>query len=275
MTAFHVLAGGQETSEPIGIRKISTGDLLDSLRRGFADFMAKPSHYAFVVVIYPIIGFALFIWVSQGNALQLIYPLVTGFALLGPFAALGLYEISRRLEAGMDASWHHAFEVLRSPALPSIAAVGTLLLAIFVAWMMTAQLIYELTLGTTEHESLGALLAEAFGTSRGLALIFVGNIVGALFALLVLCTTVVAFPLLLDRDVGALAAVVASARAVRRNPGPMILWGVLVGGLLFAGALPFLVGLIVVLPVLGHATWHLYRKVVVADGSERRKPAQG
>lgn len=263
MAALHAAVGHPELHHGIEVRHISMREATDALREGLADFRRKPSHYAFLVVVYPVIGLALFTWATRGNALQLIYPLVTGFALLGPLAAIGLYEISRRLEQGRDASWEHAFEVLRSPAFPAILRLGALLLAIFVAWLMSAQAIYALTLGNVEYQSLGALLRAALTTPGGWALIVLGNGVGALFALLVLCTTVISFPLMLDRKVGVATAIRASTDAVSYSPSTMIGWGVLVAGLLFLGALPGLVGLIVVLPVLGHATWHLYRKVVV------------
>ena len=262
MAALHAAAGRPAVYHGLAIRRVSLRDTTDALREGMADFMRKPSHYAFLVVVYPVIGLALFTWAARGNALHLVYPLVGGFALLGPFAALGLYEISRRLEEGRDASWTHALEVLRSPAFPAILRLGAFLLGVFALWLMSAQAIFGLTLGNREFESLGALARAVVGSPQGWALIVVGNGVGILFAFLVLCTTVVAFPLLLDRNVSATAAMRASADAVAANPGPMVAWGLMVAGLLFAGALPGLIGLIVVLPVLGHATWHLYRNVI-------------
>lgn len=262
MVAVHATAGHSDTHQGIEIRRIFLRDAVDALREGFEDFMRRPSHYAFLVVVYPVIGLGLLVWASRGNALHLIYPLVTGFALLGPFAAIGLYEISRRLEEGRDASWSYAFEVLNSPALPAIMRLGILLVGVFVLWLMTAQAIYAWTFGDADYASFGALVGAALSSPAGWMLIILGNGAGALFALLVLCTTVVSFPLILDRNVDVRTAIQASTDAVSYSPAPMIGWGVMVAGLLFLGALPGLVGLIVVLPVLGHATWHLYRKVV-------------
>lgn len=267
MAQFHVLAPGEATAEPIEVRRIEVADVLDALRAGWDDFMARPSHYAFVVVLYPVIGLTMFAWVARGNALHLIYPLVSGFALLGPVAALGLYEISRRRERGLDTAWSHAFAVTSSRAILSIAAVGLWLLVLFGAWITVAGIIYQATFGGVAYTGIGALVRDVLTTPHGWALIVVGNVVGFVFAVVTLCTTVVAFPLLLDRDVGALAAVRTSARAVAVNPVPMMAWGLIVAVGMVLGALPVLLGLVLVLPILGHATWHIYRKVVPGSGA--------
>ncbi|HEY5816942.1 MAG TPA: DUF2189 domain-containing protein [Mesorhizobium sp.] len=262
MTSFHVIAGASDSLEHTRIRKIGVPDLFDALKRGFEDFMIKPSHLVFLFLIYPIVGVVLAAWTSGNNALPLLFPLVSGFALIGPFAAIGLYEISRRREAGMDTSWRHAFEIRRSPALPSIAAVGIMLFAIFIAWLLTAQLFYQMLFGSTPPVSISSFISEIFATGRGWTLIIVGHVIGFIFAVVVLCTTVIAFPLLLDRDVGAYEAIYTSVRVVLANPVTMAIWGLIVAVLLIIGSVPVFVGLAVVLPVLGHATWHLYRKVV-------------
>ena len=262
MSGFHVIAGTSETPQQIRIRKIGISDLVDALRRGIDDFMVKPSHLVFLGVIYPIFGVFLAAWTAGNNALPLLFPLVSGFALIGPFAAIGLYEISRRRELGMDISWKHALDVRNSPALPSIAAVGGLLLLIFVGWLLTAQAFYQSLFGRIPPDSIGAFISEIYSTERGLALIVVGHAIGFIFAVVVLCTTVIAFPLLLDRDVGAYEAVHTSLRAVAANPLPMAVWGLMVAVGLMIGSLPLFAGLAVVLPIFGHATWHLYRKLI-------------
>ena len=274
MANFHVLAGAKETQEHTKLRKITISDLFDALKRGVDDFMVKPSHIVFLCMIYPIVGVLLTAWTSGANALPLLFPLVSGFALIGPFAAIGLYEISRRREAGLDTSWSHAFEVRHSPTLPSIAAVGIMLLALFVAWLLTAQFFYQTLFGAAPPSSISGFLNEIFATGRGWTLIFIGHAIGLVFAVVVLCTTVIAFPLLLDRDVGAYEAIHASVRAVLVNPVPMAVWGLMVAALLIVGSLPLLAGLAVVLPILGHATWHLYRKVVEPLPQTRRLSVQ-
>ena len=263
MANFHVLAGASELQEHTKVRKIGVSDLFDALRRGVDDFMMKPSHLVFLFMIYPIMGVFLAAWTtSVADALPLLFPLVSGFALIGPVAAIGLYEISRRREAGLDTSWKHAFEVRHSPTLPSIAAVALMLLALFVAWLLTAKFLYQELFGPEPPESIASFINEIFATGRGWTLIVLGHLIGFVFAVVVLCSTVVAFPLLLDRDVGAYEAVHTSVRVALANPVPTIVWGLIIAALLILGSLPFLVGLAIVLPVLGHATWHLYRKVV-------------
>lgn len=265
MANFHVIAGAGDTAIHPIVRKIGMSDLRIALRRGFDDFWAKPSHYAFLCLIYPIAGIVLAFWTSGNNALPLLYPLMAGFALLGPFAAIGLYEISRRRELGLDASWSHAFEVLRSPSIPAIAALGLFLMALFVCWLLAAQALYEWLFGPMAPVSAAAFLSDVFFTERGWTLLLLGNAIGLAFALAALLTTVIAFPLLLDRDVGAAMAVETSARAVMTNPVPMAAWGLIVAVALVIGSIPLFVGLAIVMPILGHATWHLYRRVIEPD----------
>lgn len=262
MSSFHVLSGAGEKLDMPMIRTIQLSDLGDALRQGAADFWAKPSHYVMLVLLYPIIGIVLTVWMNGYHTWPLLYPLVGGFALIGPFAAIGLYEISRRREQGLDTSWSHAFEVLRSPAIGSIAAVGAMLFVLFTLWLTAAQALYESLFGSATPQTLTGLMAQVFTDPGGMTLLITGSMLGALFALVVLCTTVIAFPLLLDRDVGAFVAVETSFRAVMANPVPMLAWGVIVGLGLFLGSLPLFIGLAVVIPIFGHATWHLYRKLV-------------
>ncbi len=265
MTDFHIFSAGNSAGDQVEIRQIGVSDIFDALRLGYGDFVIKPSHYIFLVVMFPVIGVILVTWASGGNTFQLLFPLLTGFALIGPFAGLGLYEISRRLEMGADASWKHALGIFKSPAIPAILAVGALLVGLFLAWMAVAQGLYFWFYGGIFQNSFSEFFLDVITSQRGWLLILVGNGIGLAFALAVLCTTVIAFPLLLDRDVGANTAVKASLRAVLVNPVPMLLWGIIVGMGLLLGTLPGLAGLVIVLPVLGHATWHIYRKVVVGS----------
>lgn len=262
MAQFHVIAGGDTVPSHPVVRRIRLADLKDALSKGFDDFWAMPSHLVFLGLIYPIAGVCLAGLTFSNNALPLLYPLVSGFALLGPFAAVGLYEVSRRRELGLETTWQHAFDVLRSPSIPSILALGVLLMVIFLAWMATARSLYESLFGPLAPASYMQFLNEVLTTSHGWKLIVWGNAIGFVFAVVVLSISVVSFPLLLDRDVGLAVAVQTSIRAVTANPIPMAAWGLIVTGLLVLGFLPLLVGLAVVMPVLGHATWHLYRKVV-------------
>jgi uncharacterized membrane protein len=250
-------------SEAPAVRHIGSADLMDALRQGMADFWATPTHLVFIGILYPIIG-VFFAGLAFGyNMLPILFPLMSGFALVGPLAAIGLYEVSRRREQGLDVSWQSMARLFRSPAIGSIAALGVLLLVIFLAWLMTAQSLYQSLFGWHAPESMTAFLAEVFTTRNGWWLIVAGNALGFLFSAVVLCISVVSFPLLLDRNIGAIPAILTSIRAVAANPGPMLLWGLIIAALLVLGFIPLFIGLAVVLPILGHATWHLYRKIVV------------
>jgi uncharacterized membrane protein len=249
------------SGEP-AVRRITLADLRGVLAKGWDDFLAIPTQLIFLGVIYPVVGLIAARF-ATGSLLPLLFPLLAGLSLLGPVVALGLYEISRRRERGEPASAAHALSVLRSPSIAAIALLGAMLFGLFVAWIIAARLIYVATIGDGAHgETIGALLTAAFTTREGWMLIVIGNGVGLVFAVLVLTLTVVSFPLLLDRPVDPMIAVRTSVRAVMTNPVPMLAWGLMVAVLLVAGALPLLIGLAVVVPVLGHATWHLYRRVV-------------
>jgi uncharacterized membrane protein len=255
--------GGYLMDEPPAVRVIGTADIRDALKLGWQDFLAKPSHVIFIALMYPLAGIFLSRLTVSYDVFPLLFPLMAGFALVGPFAALGLYEISRRRELGLEATWSDAIDALRGPSFGSILALGGLLTLLFAAWLLSAYIIYKSTIGMVPLVSIQSFLTDVLTTPGGWVLILIGNGVGFLFALLALTISVIAFPLMLDRHVGMATAVATCVRAVRANPGPMALWGLIVVAALVVGTLPFFVGLAILMPVLGHATWHLYRKVVV------------
>ncbi len=244
------------------IRRIEVGDLREVLAKGWQDFAACRSDVIFLCVFYPLAGFVLAWSVFNYDVIPLLFPLVSGFALLGPVAAVGLYEMSRRREQGAAVRWGDAFGVLATPQFGAILVLGIILLAIFLLWIVTAHTIYLATMGQEGIASLGAFYRDIFSTAAGRDLIVVGIGVGFLFAVLVLAISVVSFPMLLDRNTGLWTAITTSLRVCAANPVPMAVWGLIVAGGLVLGSLPLLLGLIVVIPVLGHATWHLYRRVV-------------
>ncbi len=244
------------------IRKIGPADLWDVLASGVDDFKAKPSHVLLLVILYPIVGLILIRLTAGYDMLPLVFPILAGFALLGPMAAIGLYELSRRRELGLDITWAHAFDVVRSPSIRAIVTLSAVMMAIYFAWLGAAMAIYRLFFGDAVPASIEEFVRQIFTTPAGWGLIIVGCGVGFLFAVVVLTISVVSFPMLIDRDVGAMTAIHTSVRSVIANPVTMAMWGLIVAGSLVVGSLPFLFGLAVVMPVLGHATWHLYRKVV-------------
>ena len=265
----HVLVGATTVPEQLTVRRIGFADLKDALAKGIDDFYAMPTHAIFLCAIYPVIGLVLARLAFGYSILPLIYPLASGFALVGPFAALGLYELSRRREAGLEISASHAFDVLQSSSIGAIAALGLVLLMVFGIWIDIANNIYVSNFGYAPPASLTQFAYDVLTTPAGWTLIVVGNSAGLLFAAAVLTIGVMSFPLLVDRDVGAAVALLTSIQAVIKNPLVFAAWGLIVGALLLIGSLPLFLGLTVVLPVLGHSTWHLYRKVVVADFAPR------
>jgi len=271
---------GTATSTPTSfvVRKIGLADLSDALRLGWEDFKAIPSHAIMLCVIYPVLGLVLFRMVLGYSVLPLLFPLAAGFTLIGPFAALGLYDLSRRRERGEEAAAWHAIYVVRAPSFGAMLGLGTLLLTLFVTWIAVADAIYIATFGHAPAASIPDFATRVLTTPQGWSLIIVGCGVGFLFAVVALCVSVVSFPLMLDRHASAIDAIRTSLRAVMQNPIAMAAWGLIVAALLVIGSLPFFVGLAVVLPVLGHATWHLYRKVVEPDPNppqERPHPPKG
>ncbi|MFN3657514.1 MAG: DUF2189 domain-containing protein [Pseudolabrys sp.] len=278
MAHSHVLLGAGKTAALPEIRRITLADLREALARGVDDFYAMPTHAVFLCVVYPLIGLLLARLAFGYSVLPLIYPLASGFALVGPVAALALYEMSRRREAGLEITATNAFDVLRSSSIGAIVALALLLFAIFGLWVMIANAIYIAAFGYAHPPSITGFIRDVLTTPAGWTLILVGNGVGFLFAVLVLAISVVSFPLLLDRDVGAAGALWTSLRVVAANPLTMAAWGLIVAALLALGSIPMFLGLPVVLPILGHATWHLYRRTVVAEASPpptlRPRPTQ-
>ncbi|MCR8549027.1 DUF2189 domain-containing protein [Salipiger sp. P9] len=254
--------GSQDIAEP-QIRRLEMSDIGAALRAGWEDFEACRSDVMFLVLVYPVAGLLLMGIGLQMALLPLLFPLISGFAILGPVAAVGLYEMSRQRERGEAPRWGHAFAVLGSPGFGAMLIMGLYLAALFVVWMLTAAEIHAAIMGPAVPESLGAFAAQVFTTAGGWALIVIGGGVGFLFALMALATSVVSFPLVLDRHVGAPLAVATSIRVLRENPRVVLSWGALIAAMMVLAAIPLLLGLIVVLPVLGHASWHFYRRAVV------------
>jgi uncharacterized membrane protein len=262
MAQLHVIAGADPAPTHPTIRRIGFDDIRDVLKRGADDFASIPSYAIFIGLIYPVIGIILARMAFGYAVLPLLFPLAAGFALVGPFAATGLYELSRRREQDLDIHWSHAFDITAKPNAGAIAALGILLMLIFVSWLAIAQNLYQSLYGVLAPDSITQFLHGVLTTKTGWTLIVVGNAIGFLFAVLVLAISAISFPMLVDRDVGAAMAVLTSLRAMMTNPVAMAAWGVVVAAMLVIGMLPVFFGLAIVMPILGHATWHLYRRIV-------------
>ncbi len=262
MTNGQAIADGDASPAQPVVRKIGVADLKDAFAAGLADFNAMPTHLIFLCIIYPIVTLVAARVYAGYDVLPLVFPLLAGYTMIGPVVATGMYELSRRRERGLDTSLVRTFDVLRSPSIFAILALGTGLLVVYFAWLGAAWTIYVLNFGSAAPTSIPGFVEQVFTTSAGWTLIIVGSGVGFLFATLAFTLSVISFPMLLDRDVGMAMAVQTSIRAVLANPIPMGIWGFVIAGTLFIGALPVFIGLAVALPVIGHAAWHLYRKVV-------------
>jgi len=249
------------------VRKIGLRDLAEALLAGIDDFGAKPTHLYFLAIIYPLATLGAFLVVFNHDLLPLAFPVLSGMLLIGPFLTVFMCEISRKRERGEDISGIMAGNFLNNPAVRDILVLGGVLLAMFAFWLTMAIAIYGMTLGdpwqTVEPRSASEFVTQLFATPEGWTMILVGNAVGLFFAVSALCIGAISFPLMLDRQVGIGTAIMTSLRVVQRNPVMIAAWGLLVVIALILGAIPFLVGLAVVVPVLGHATWHLYRRLVV------------
>jgi uncharacterized membrane protein len=264
-TAHSASLSDENVSRPLPtVRRIGIADLRDALAHGLDDFAAYRSDVIFLCLFYPVVGLVLGRLAFGYDMLPLLFPLASGFALIGPAAGIGLYEMSRRREQGIKGNFTDAFGVVRSPSFGGIVALVLMLIGIYLVWLVAADIVYQLTLGPEPPTSATTFLHDVLATKAGWMMIVVGCGVGFLFAALVLATSVVSFPLLLDRETSVYAAVATSLRAVVENPGPIALWGLIVAGGLLLGSIPLFLGLIIIMPVLGHATWHLYRKLVVS-----------
>src|SRR4029079_18341191 len=246
----------------VPIRQITDDDLKIALRQGLDDFNDLRGDLFFAGLIYTLIGVAAVAMTTNMPLLPFFYPVVAGVGLLGPLAAVGLYELAKRREAGQEVHWFNFLDVRKRPTLDDMGVVAALLLVIFFAWLLAAGALYALLVGWTTPQSVPDFLAMVFTTPRGWALIGIGALIGAAFGWVVLALSVVSLPMLVDRNVTASEAVSASWRAAHANKGEMVRWGIIVTALLVLGSIPLFVGLAFVLPWLGYSTWHLYTRLI-------------
>lgn len=253
--------GGVRPPDPT-VGRIDMSDIVDALAAGLRDFRQAPAYGLFFGGVYVLAGWLIVATATAFHMGYLAYPLAAGFALIGPFIAVGLYEVSRRLETGVPLSWGGVLGVVIAQRKRELGWMAFVCLFLLIIWMYQVRLLIALFLGLQSFTSMNEFLGVILKTPEGLMFLAVGHLVGAVLSLLVFSLTVVSFPLLLDRDVDFITAMITSVRAVVTNPVPMILWAAMIVLLMIVAIVPAFVGLIVVLPVLGHTTWHLYRRLV-------------
>ena len=244
------------------VRRINTSDLDWALAEGWRDFREKRGDLIFAGLLYPLIGLVTAAMVFNNRLLPLFFPLVAGLSILGPAVASGFYELARRRENGEDASWSHFLDPLSGRSRGGIGLLTLGLAMLFLLWLITAWALYQITLAPLAPRGMDGFLQALFNTRQGWTMIILGNMAGGLFAVATLVLTVASFPLVVDKPVDAGTAVATSLRAARENPSQIARWGVRIALLLVLGAIPAFIGLAVVLPVLGYATWHLYTRLV-------------
>ncbi|SNS43484.1 Uncharacterized membrane protein [Sphingomonas laterariae] len=244
------------------VRKIGMADLRWALAEGWADFREKRGDIVLVGFIYPLVGFIAAWFALNGELTPLLFPLVAGLSLLGPTVATGFYELARRREQGLESSWTHFFDPWFGHSGRELVLATLTLALLFLAWVGTAWRLYQGSFGQSSGLTVSAFLTQMFTTTEGWQLVIFGNLVGLGFAILALATSVVTFPMLVDKPVHVGTAIATSFKATAHNPVTVGTWGLIVAALLVIGCMPLFVGLAVVLPVLGYATWHLYTRLV-------------
>ena len=251
---------GQASVAPVTVaRDLAWADLRAALGAGWRDFRAHPQYGLFFGGIYVAAGLFLALALFRWGQVAWLIPAAAGFPLLAPFCAVGLYEVSRRREAGLELGWGVVLGALRGRGDEQILSMGVIVFVAFGFWLMVAHGIFAVFLA---ESGIGSESLELFRTQAGLMMLVVGSVVGGLMALAFYAITVVSLPMLVDRKVDFLTAIIVSLATMRSNRGVMLGWAVLIAAVLFVAMLPLFLGLLVALPVLGHATWHLYRRAV-------------
>lgn len=249
-------------SPPPILGRIGFSDLSAALSAGLRDFLKAPGFGLFFSVFYVVGGILIYLELSVRGEELWVIPIGLGFPLLAPFAAVGLYEVSRRLETGEALDWSAILGVVFRQKDRQFPSMAVMMIMFFMLWVFVAHLIFALFMGLQSLTNILSNWQDSLLTPNGLTMLAIGTGVGAVMAFVLFSLTVVSLPLLLEREIDFISAMIASFQLVLANPVPMIAWGITVSVLLFLGMLSFFLGLFIILPVCGHATWHLYRRAV-------------
>lgn len=243
---------------------LALGDLAIALRLGWADFRRAPAFGLLFSAFYVAGGLSIAaVALALGRDWWLI-PFILGFPLIAPFAAVGLFEVSRRIEQALPLDWRQVLGVVIAQKDRQVPSMAMVILLMFMFWVFVAHTIFALFLGTASLTNVTSSF-EVLEQGPGIAMLITGSLIGAGFAVTLFAFTVVGLPLLLDKEVDFISAIIASVQSVILNAGVLAVWALMIAGLLFLAILPAFLGLFIVLPVLGHASWHLYRRVMPDD----------
>lgn len=252
----------QDQKPSIAINVVSFKDLVKVFKLGFSDFVSNPLYGLFFAGIYVLGGILLVSTFFLLNIQWAIYPLAIGFALIGPFIASGLYEVSRRNEKSLTISWGSVLGVIWDQKNRELGWMAFVMLFVFWVWMYQARTVFVMFFGFGGFATLQGFLETVFTTHEGLYFLAVGHLVGAVISLVMFSVTVISCPMLLDRDVDFVTAILTSIKTIVKSPLPLICWGVFVIFVVLISMTPAFLGLFITLPILGHSTWHLYRSAV-------------
>jgi uncharacterized membrane protein len=243
------------------IRRLTTADVADALKSGIRDFAKAPGFGLFFGAIFSVIGIVIYLQMVVWGASFEVLPFAVGFPLVGPFMAVGLYEVSRRLEKGEPLDWAAVLTVVARQRSGQIPMMMFVCIFFFLVWVYLAHLIFALSFGLKPLTNVMSS-AEILFTQEGIIMLVVGTAVGGVLAFLLFAITVISLPLLLERDLDVVTAMIVSFQSVLQNKGPMLLWGLIVAVCTMVAMIPFFLGIVVVFPVLGHASWRLYRNAI-------------
>lgn len=261
MTEQATIRSGSAPREPV-VRRITIADVGEALAAGVRDFQAAPGYGLLFGGLYALAGAVAVLAFSHAGMAYVAYPLAAGSMLVAPFAATGLYEVSRRRESGVPLRFGEVLGVVFAQSRRELGWMAFVTLFVLILWFYQVRLLLALFLGFQSFATLEAFIHTILTTNEGLMFLAVGHLVGAALAAILFSLTVVSFPLLLDRDLDFVTAMITSVRAVTLNPVVMLGWAAVIVALMVVAMLPMFIGLLVVLPVLGHTTWHLYRRLV-------------